>query len=67
MLPAGALYGAKCTRIKSGGFRHTTLSVRLEFSLFVLPVLCKNKCAKLAIAVLAASEGAEKKRRQAKK
>jgi hypothetical protein len=34
--------------------------VRLEFSLFVFACLLQNKCAKLAIAVLAASEGAEK-------
>lgn len=27
---------------KSGGFRHTTSFVRLEFSLFVLPVLRKT-------------------------
>jgi len=56
MLPAGALYGTECTRIKSGGFRHTASFVRLEFSLFVfLLVSCKNKCVKLAIAITPAS------------
>jgi len=34
--------------------------VRWNLVICFLPVSCKNKCAKLAIAVLTASEGAEK-------